>query len=104
MREVPQRILLLHLRSVIDLIFEDDRPRVVTGAKRRLRVILRDNPHASWSTYVQYNLGKRRREWLRDFARQSEPAIPLHSKRPSFANFSDDAEELLVNTTHTNFN
>ena len=72
---LSQRSLLRQMKAVIDLILHDERPRVREYARRRLIALAWENPTATRSTYVQYNLGKARREVLDAMAQDSKIAM-----------------------------
>jgi hypothetical protein len=59
---IPQRQLALEYRMAID--------SAMAGRKlgmRRVRRLVAENPTSTWSTHVQYNIGKGRAAWLRAY-------------------------------------
>jgi len=77
MSELPQRELLYRLKSAIDTARVTGRE----SANRRVRVLLVENPHGSWSTFVCYNLGKGRREFISQLMGTDTPASSLQATR-----------------------
>lgn len=71
--DLPQRELLDRLRVDITRAMSGNR-----GAARRVDALVAANPHSWTSTYVAYNLGKRKFTWLWSRVGSTRPAaLPL---------------------------
>jgi len=69
--KLPQRTLLERLR--IDIARSMSGPRKAEAA-RRVDALVEDNPNSWASTYVAYNLGKRKFTWLWSRVAGTRPA------------------------------
>lgn len=74
---LSQRELLIRLKTRIDIALVTNTP----SSHQRVRALLAANPRGATATFVQYNLGKRRREYLRQQQAADPPASSLQPTR-----------------------
>lgn len=62
---LPQSQLVLELRDAIDAVRIADPIRGPSpAARKRLRRLIRENPHSITTIHVSHNVGKVRMDWL----------------------------------------